>query len=922
MCLLMQNIRLALVFRAVVALAVLLTAPEMASAPALAETESGTPTPGPTLDERAASGDVTAIAEIGDRYRTGDGVPVDLNRALEWYARAAEMGDINSTYFMGLIYQSRPSDADQIQARSALRRAVDLCEEEVNRPTCNPLYIYRALGLVQKEQALYSDAIVSARNALAIAENPQTLDETAAAYLYEDLGVIYDVLRLGAEALDAYEKAEALHRKIGTTDPQTLGNLLLNKANSLDALNRHEESIRVSEQALGLIVPALGEDNLLVGYLRNNIGWSLMGLQRYEDAYAEYEKALPIISKAQGAGADKVGYVLNNMGIIRERQGRHEEAIRLNIRALAVYSHFEASTLAPKRWALQSLAHSYRALSRPDTAILFAKMAVNTQQKIRAQNTGLEEAQATALREEWRGIYQDLADMLIEKGRIAEAQHVLYLLKQQELIEFVRRDADGAGVQDAAALTKREVETSGAIDKAMSGPLALAAELDALTAREADGSITAAERQRLEQVSAELDKSYEAFVSDVESLLSATQAESVTVQDEVTALNLDYAADRQEMLREMPRPTVLLQAVSLGGALHLFLTTKDISIHREVKITRADLAQKVFDTLTAIEERSPGADDRLSELYTLLIKPVEADLNQSGAEVIMLNLGGFLRYLPFAALKSERGYLIEDYALAVDTPAAQTKFASVDRRNAVAAGFGVTAQHQGFSPLPGVAKELEAIFEGQDSKGELPGQPMLDTAFTQDSFKDALKKRPQLLHVASHFKFVPGNETDSFLLLGNGDALSLAALRKTRGYRFGGVDLLTLSACETAKGGDAEGDEVESFGAIAQMNGASAVMATLWPIADEPSGRLMADFYAGLVEEGLDKASALRRAQIAMLRGVPVKEVSLTRRGASDAGDGEESAAGVREHEGGPQAEVTTQHPYYWSPYILMGNWL
>lgn len=869
----------------------------------------------PTAEERAAAGDVSAMVEIGDRYRTGDGVAIDLDRALQWYARASEKGDVNATYFMGTIYLLRPASADQIRALNALKRALELCENEANRATCNPLYIYRELGVAQKEQSLYSDAIISVRKGLAIAENPAAPDDAAAALLYEDLGITYEVLRMGAEALESYEMAEALHKKIGTTDPQTLGNLLLNKANSLDVLGRHEESIRASQEALALFTDSAGADSLRVGYVRNNIGWSLMGLQRYDEAYAEYEKALPIIARSEGAGADKVGYVLNNMGIIRERQGRHEEAIRLNIRALAVYSRFSASTLAPKRWALQSLAHSYRALNRVDTAILFAKMAVNTQQKIRAQNTGLEEQQATALREEWRGVYQDLADMLIEKGRIAEAQHVLYLLKQQELIEFVRRDAGGGGVQETASLNQRETAASEGIETAMAGPLAVAAELDTLHAREAEGSLTPKERERAEQLSAELDRSYEAFVTDVEALLDATHAESASVQDEVTALNLDYAADRQEMLRDMPRPTVLLQAVSLGGGLHLFLTTKDISIHREVKITRADLAQKIFDTLASIEAREPQADDHLSALYALLIKPVESDLRQSGADVIMLNLGGFLRYLPFAALKSGHGYLIEDFALSLDTPAAQTKFKPADRTRAMAAGFGVTAKHKGFSPLPGVAKELEAIFEGQDRKGELRGLPMLDNAFTEESFKDALKKRPQLLHVASHFKFVPGNETDSFLLLGNGDALSLADLRKTRGLRFGGVDLLTLSACETAKGGDAEGDEVESFGAIAQMNGASAVMATLWPIADEPSGRLMADFYAGLVNDGLDKAMALRRAQIAMLRGVAVKDVSLASRGAADAG-GEEAA------DAPAAAAVTTRHPYYWSPYILMGNWL
>lgn len=873
-----------------------------------------------TAEQRAAEGDVAAMVELADRFRTGDGVAIDLDRALGWYARAAEKDDINALYFMGLIHMSRSGSGNQAKAIEVLSRAAALCETEANRKTCSPLHIYRSLGIAQQETTLYSDAISSVRKALAIAENPASLDDATAAMLYQDLGRIYDVLRLSAESLAAIEKAEALHRKMGTTDLQTLANLMLNKANILDQFGRHEDSIKVNKEALALLEPLQGRDSGLAGFLRNNIGWSLMGLKRYDEAYAAYEEALPIISREMGASSDKVAYVLNNMGIIREKQGRHVEAVRLNMKALAIYSLYNDMTLAPTRWALQSLAHSYRAINKPDTAILFAKMAVNTQQKIRAKNTGLQETAAASLREQWRGIYQDLADMLIEKGRIAEAQNVLDLLKQQELIEFVRRDAEGGGLQETASLTSREKAESGKIEEALASPLALAVELEQLAIKRSGGGLSEADSARLKSIEDELDKSFEAFVTDVEALLSATSEEVAAAKDEIEELNLDYAADRQEMLRELPRTTVLLQAVSLGKALHVFLTTKDVSIHREVKIERADLAQKVFDTLTAIESRSPEADALLAELYTLLIKPVEADLAHGKVEVIMLNLGGFLRYLPFAALKSEHGYLIEDYALAVDTPAAQTKFKSVDRKVVAAAGFGVTAKHEGFSPLPGVEKELEAIFEGQDKKGELPGLPVLDTAFTEDSFKDALKERPQLLHVASHFKFVPGNETDSFLLLGNGDALSLEKIRKTRGLRFGGVDLLTLSACETAKGSDAEGDEVESFGAIAQMNGASAVMATLWPIADEPSGRLMADFYAGLIEDGLDKASALRRAQIAMLRGVPSGEVALQERGAADAGADEEPQT-----EGGAEkaaAPVTTRHPYYWSAYILMGNWL
>ena len=102
---------------------------------------------------------------------------------------------------------------------------------------------------------------------------------------------------------------------------------------------------------------------------------------------------------------------------------------------------------------------------------------------------------------------------------------------------------------------------------------------------------------------------------------------------------------------------------------------------------------------------------------------------------------------------------------------------------------------------------------------------------------------------------------------------------------------------------------MESFGALAQRNGASAVMATLWPVADEATARLMQDFYRGFVRDGLDKAAALRAAQIAMLRG----EAAVS---ASDERGAKSLAVSA------PAAAADHRHPYFWSPFILMGNWL
>lgn len=867
-------------------------------------------TPLSELERRAASGDTAAMMELGDKYRAGDGVPMDLDRALDWYTRPAASGDVNANFFMGYIMLWRGSEADHRRARQLFDRSLRLCENEVNRATCDPLQILRYVAIAERELALYDDALKSARRGIELARTAG--DEMLVGNLHEEMGMSYERLGLPDEALANYKTALEIYERVEGKDGASAGNLLLNMGNALDNQSRHEEAIDTYRLSLANLTRHLGPESSAVAYLHINIGWSLAQLKRYDEAYAESARGYDILRRQTGPGADKIGYVLNNMGIIREWQGRHVEAIALNLKSLVVYERFEDITLAPKRWALRSLSNSYAALGKKDSAILFAKMAVNTHQQIRALNAGLEQGHASALTESWRGIYHDLADLLVGEGRIAEAQFVLNLLKQQELIEFVRRDSAAGANAGATSLTGSERKKSEGLEAAMAGPIALAAELETLTQKQQAGTATPDEVRRIAALNEELDRSYEAFIEGVDQLLDASDGEASSVQEEIQALNLEYAADRQDMLKDFERPTVLLQAASLGETLNLFLTTKDISVHRRVQVSRADLSRSVFDALNLIEERSPDADAKLAELYQMLISPVEGDLIASGAEVIMLNLGGFLRYLPFAALRSERGYLVEDYALVLDTPAAQTKFETTDRQNAQAAGFGVTAAHAGFSPLPGVAKELEAIFEGADAQGKLSGSPVLDTDFTADSLRDALKKKPRLLHVASHFKFVPGNETDSFLLLGNGDPLSLAQIRKGRGFRFGGVDLLTLSACETAKGSDAEGDEVESFGAIAQMNGASAVMATLWPIADDASGTLMANFYEGLVSLDLDKADALRRAQIAMLRGVSAETVNLAERGMTD--PDQPSAT--------PEQAVTTRHPYYWSPFILMGNWL
>jgi CHAT domain-containing protein len=225
---------------------------------------------------------------------------------------------------------------------------------------------------------------------------------------------------------------------------------------------------------------------------------------------------------------------------------------------------------------------------------------------------------------------------------------------------------------------------------------------------------------------------------------------------------------------------------------------------------------------------------------------------------------------------------------------------------------GVTKSGMDYAALTYAGQELD------DVKNTLGGKIFLDKDFTKSTLQKGLGFYP-VIHIASHFEFAPGSIDESMLLLGDGNTMTLKEIQI--GLDFKNVELLTLSACQTAVGDDklgADGSEVEGLGSIAQEKGAMAVIATLWPVADASTAMFMNALYKAHQTDHLDKAESLRQAQLALLhadaqsaaaaggdqRGLSRKEASLS------------SLSANRD------AHAPFAHPYYWAPFILMGNWL
>ena len=812
----------------------------------------------------------------------------------------AEAGDAYANYLAAFKYfQLR--DAASLEA--ALQHAMFADAAYANEgPEFDQLRagVKRLIGDIYQDQSRFAKAIAVYADVITLSE--QAGDWLNKGQTEQAIGMALQGLSRYPASIDYFERAR--NTFTGAEGPESVHNsdTYLNIGISFEGMKEYKKSLAAYAEAARRYKVIFGEDSAQVGYTINNAGWVMRRMENYAGAQAAFEETLPILDRHEGRFSPNAGKVRINLGIVAYFQGNHDEAIRWTMGAMPYIRENRATTLSDQRWAFDTLARSFRAKGDPQKAILFAKLSVNAHQAVRSANSELAVVETEELNTEWRWIYQNLADLLIEQGRITEAQAVLNMEKEQEVFEFLKRDGSAKLNDTRALLSDAELSEEEKIEQIATMPVAAARELDDLMRKLDAGTLTAEEEDRIFILQDAVQTAIDSFDEDVEQMIAALDIKAAeNLEEQVSAVGA-----YQSVLQGMEQSTAILQIAAMDDQTHLFLTLPHLTIHQTSNIAKVDLSRLVFDALQAIEHQAPDAQDRLQALNDVLLAPVEDALTDSGTEVVMLNLDGFLRYIPFAALFDGEAYAIEKFAFALYSSAVPTQFARGGRQSSKTAGFGVTVAHPGFTALPGVRRELETIFVGEDTEGVLEGPTGFDEGFDQKKLKRALLRKPGILHIASHFNLVPGREDDSFLLLGDGSHLPLSEIRRQKALSFQGVDLLTLSACQTARGGG-DGSEIEGFAATAQLNGASSVMASLWPVSDDATPQLMQSFYDKMIREDLTKAEALRQAQIEMLHGGESSDRNTTR--AAESLDDT------------PQ-DLAFAHPYFWSAFVLMGNWL
>jgi CHAT domain-containing protein/tetratricopeptide (TPR) repeat protein len=893
------------------------------------------------------------LNNIGTVYYTLDHWP----KALEYYKKALYIsekvgflsGEADTLNNIGIIYSDRGEIKKALEyyekALSRWRAVEERSKEAI--ALSNIGILYYELGLKLKALEYYEKALAICKtvedkkgearaiNSIAglyseLGEKQKALeyykkalsiwqdvgDRNGAAHTINNIGATYSDLGQNQKALEYYEQSLHIRQAMRDIDGEAL--TLTNIGLVYSDLGLNQKAMEYHEKALQ-IFQELGNRAREAATI-NNIGGLYSELRQKQKAMEYFNKALLIFQEL----GDRVreATTLNNLASLYDTLGQKQKALEYLEKALPIKQ--AAGDRTEEALILSNLMFQWNKLKNPQLSIYYGKQSVNIYQKIRSNISGLDKKIKQSYLESKKNTYRRLANLLIVGGRLSEAQQVLDMQKEQEYFDFIRRDASSGDVLsiqvDYTEFEKQWLEKYNTLKKNFS---TISNEFHLLKFRRIKNETELKRMEELELKLKEAQKAYKTFLVQLNEACAKLQRKMKDKAD-TTAL-AKKANELQSTLRYLDEKedgkNVALHYLVYKGRISVILTTTSSQSAKQTQIFEKEFNLMIINYRNLIMqlgklkrgvELVKNPDDTLEvffqkkkeyekKLYNAIFKPVDEELKKYGATNLTISLDGVLRYIPLAALWDGKSYLVQRFRIALITPSSLKNIKDIPTKEKRILGLGASRGGQGFAPLPYVRREIRSIVKDEKKgyDGLIKGKAFIDNDFTKDTMVNQLKNKAYpLVHISSHFKFSPGDETKNHLLLGDGTIMKLSDIRRM-GKLFDNVKLLVLSACQTGVGGN--GEEIDGFGELAQQSGATSVIASLWPVADESTKDLMVNFYR-IMKEGkvTSKIEALRQAQLEL---AGLKDLLSKNKGQT------------------ARRKTKYSHPYYWGPFILIGNW-
>lgn len=718
-------------------------------------------------------------------------------------------------------------------------------------------------------------------------------------------------------ALSHWKRAAELYKSSGNT-PAQVEALVLSSQASL-GLGQSKQALQSLELALGLAQKS--GDPLVEAPILGHLGRTYLTMRQLPQA-SEFLRQASALGRKQNS-SPLLATTLNDLGILLVLQQQDQNAL----------DTFQESVTHAQSVGLPLLAATAR--TNAARAWLRLKQATNSRLTLDAALEQLQEVTPPS-RQTALGLigiavtYQRLlphlpqehdALLLRTAGALQESSTIAERLGDKRTLSYAlgylgQLYETSFRMDEALQLTRRAVFAAQSVDAPESlyrwqwqlgRQLATIGQLDQAIASYRQATLT------LQPIRAELTQaSSDGVVGEQDTVkplffeLADLLLQRASLTDDITAVDADLRAARDAIeayktaeLRDyfkdecvdavrsrlttfdrLSADTAVVYPIMFNSRLELLMSLPSGLKRISVPVSADQLTQEIRAFRRLVEKRTTREYlPHAQQLYDWLIRPLETDLSQLNISTLVIVPDSALRTIPLAALHDGTSFLVSKFALAMTPGLTLTDPRPLNRDKLRFLTAGLTTAVQGFPALPYVANEVESIQQLYKS------DQLLNNAFQTSRLERELREgKYGGLHIATHGKFST-DVNDSYLLTFDGK-LTMQTLDQLIGlfrFRQEPLELLTLSACQTGIGDDRA---ALGLAGVALKAGARSALATLWFINDEASATLISEFYRQLRDPALSKAVALQRAQQKLLD------------------------------------DRIYGHPAYWSPFLLMNNWL
>jgi CHAT domain-containing protein/uncharacterized protein HemY len=856
--------------------------------------------------------EAASLGNLGATYSSLEQYESAIEYLQQTSALAKEIGErwieAVSLFHLGNVYQSL---GQHQKAINYYQKALVIAREINNRKI--ELSSLNNLGIVYYSLEQYQNAIEYYQKSLVIAKEIQDPQEEANSS--GNLGNAYQSLGQYAKAIEHYQDSLVIARKLGDKEGEVKS--LCSIGNTYEYLGQYPKAIKyiqkclaivrelnyregeaISLNSLGVVYYSLGQYRRAIEYYQqsltitreiddqegeanalNNLGNAYNSLEQYPKAIDYYQQSLTITREIDDREGE--ANTLNNLGNVNQSLGWYRKAIDYYQQSLTISRRIgdqrgEANTL-------NNLGSAYDSLGQYGKGIDYHQQALTIR-----RNIGDRQGEAGSLNN--LGVTYRDNKQPAEAIKNLEASLNIYLDMRGGLLRDDRKDFLASNERTVITLAEVLIQQNQP-EKAFEWlNLATTADLAdynrLIDAKVADPDAQKAldnwntDNQQLEGMRRQLqDKFSEELAQQIRQFEEKVYKNAETIGDkypEIAELFETKPTDIAQLQKNIAPDTLVIQPVPLRDKVALFLVTREKLIVIQSDAKRDELNKLVSEYRTQLaDHKNSDVDVTGGKLYEILIRPIESQIATSSPKNIAIIATGQLRYIPFETLYDEKNnqVLLEKYPISYLTRISTATPPSTERKPLQVLAFA--------NPKPTLQELKGTEIEAEIIRQTFPGSATYEhEKATLDTFK-IQAGRFSILHLGTHGCFdlagCPNLDMQAnTILFANKEQYKIAdaallGLKNT--------ELITLSACQTAKEANADGQEISGLAYVLERAGAKSVIASLWNAEDNTSAEIMTQFYQNL-KNGMTKSEAMRQAKLSQIKS----------------------------------------HPFFWSPFILIGS--